>query len=75
MIRYEEMRINNAKLLQNLLDIKGNIQVCCRARPPSDYELERGGKLCVDVVNDNEIVCYNKFVLFKSHSRRAKACI
>ena len=79
--RYESVRLTNAKLLQKLQAVKGNIQVCCRTRPPTDNELAAAqlnnltgtnsyvGKVCVDVSNENEISCYDKRAeLWKSFS-------
>jgi Kinesin motor domain len=70
--RYDSVRSTNAKLLQKLQAVKGNIQVCCRTRPPSDQELAAAqfghvgglpstvGKVCVDVSDENEISCFDK---------------
>lgn len=56
-------RKSNAKLLQKLQAARGNIQVCCRPRPPSASELARsnqGMQMSVDVIDDNEIACLDK---------------
>lgn len=39
----------------------GNIQVCCRTRPPSEQEL-MNGKICVDVADDNELMIYDRYI-------------
>ncbi len=56
----ESLRISNARLLQKLQAARGNIQVCCRARPPSDQELAHSSRICVDVIDDNEVACYDR---------------
>ena len=69
--RYDTVRATNAKLLQRLQAVRGNIQVCCRTRPPTDKELAAAlvnssdgnravGKICVDVTDENEISCYDR---------------
>ena len=69
--RYDIVRATNAKLLQRLQAVRGNIQVCCRTRPPSDKELAAAlvnsaeghgaaGKVCLDVSDENEISCYDR---------------
>jgi len=58
--RYDHMRANNAILLHKLQSAKGNIQVCCRTRPPSDQELGQGAKICLDVVGETELACFDK---------------
>jgi hypothetical protein len=73
LIRFEHMRTNNAILLNKLQSAKGNIQVCCRTRPPNDQELGQGAKICIDVIDDTELSCYDKSLtllsLHCSHSR------
>lgn len=58
----ETTRKSNAKLLQKLQAARGNIQVCCRPRPPTPSELaaKQGTQVCVDVIDDNEIACFDK---------------
>jgi chromosome segregation ATPase len=58
----EAMRSNNARLLQKLQAARGNIQVCCRARPPNTAELstKTGSKVVVEVIDDNELTCYDR---------------
>ena len=69
--RYDIVRATNAKLLQRLQAVSGNIQVCCRTRPPTDKELAAAlvkstegysavGKVCVAVSDENEISCYDR---------------
>jgi hypothetical protein len=80
--RCDHARASYAHLLQKLQAVKGNIQVVCRARPPSAQERVladaeetgggsgsgsgvggmgmSGGKICVDVTDDNEVCCYDR---------------
>ena len=72
--RHDHVRTANAVLLKKLQAKVGNIQVCCRTRPPSDLELAvthsdviqgtgcRGavGKVCVDISDDDQLSCYDK---------------
>ena len=70
--RYDSVRTTNARLLQKLQAVKGNIQVCCRTRPPTDQERAAAqlshvgtspipiGKVCVDISDENEISCFDK---------------
>lgn len=74
MNRHDHVRTANAVLLKKLQAKVGNIQVCCRTRPPSDLELavthsdviqgtgSRGvvGKVCVDISDDDQLSCYDK---------------
>ena len=39
MRKYDEQRQLNARLLTKMQAVQGNIQVCCRIRPPTAYEL------------------------------------
>ena len=55
---YESIRRSNAKLLAKLQSLQGNIQVCCRPRPPTEQELAQG-RICVDVADDSELMCYD----------------
>jgi myosin heavy subunit len=57
---YEILKKSNAKLLQQVLVTKNSMQVCCRTRPPLDAELKDGGRVCVEVVDENEVVCYDR---------------
>eukprot|EP01041_Mallomonas_annulata_P000819 gene819-1595_t len=58
--RLEKMRSTNANLLQKLQALKGNIQVCCRCRPPNDSELGAGAIPCVEAVDDCELACNDR---------------
>jgi Kinesin motor domain len=74
MNRHDHVRTANAVLLKKLQAKVGNIQVCCRTRPPSDLELAvthsdvvqgtgcKGvvGKVCVDISDDDQLSCYDK---------------
>ena len=46
-------------MLNKLQALQGNIQVCCRTRPPSYQELANGGKICIDAADDTELMCYD----------------
>ena len=59
MQRYDSMKVVNANLLQRVQSLKGNIQVCCRARPPLLQELKQGARVCVDVI-ENDIAWFDK---------------
>lgn len=56
---YEEVRKTNSRLLNNILTSKGSIQVCCRTRPVLKNEIGEG-KICVDVIDDTELACYDR---------------
>ena len=74
MNRHDNVRTANAVLLKKLQAKVGNIQVCCRTRPPSDLEVAvthsdlihgtgcQGvvGKVCVDISDDDQLSCYDK---------------
>lgn len=38
---------------------RGNIQVCCRSRPPQDQELANGGKVIIDATDESELLCFD----------------
>ena len=59
MQRYDVLKTTNATLLQKILSLKGNIQVCCRARPPLAQEIKQGARVCVDIL-DNDIAWFDK---------------
>jgi hypothetical protein len=59
MQRYDVLKTTNATLLQKIQSLKGNIQVCCRARPPLPQEIKQGARVCVDIL-DNEIAWFDK---------------
>ncbi len=67
MSEYESIRRSNASLLSKLQLLQGNIQVCCRSRPPSEAELTQG-KICVDVADDTELMCYDGCVCNTLHT-------
>ena len=58
--RIQALQRNNAKLLQRLQRSNSNIQVCCRTRPFSDAEIKEGGKSSVQVVEENELLCFDR---------------
>ena len=51
------LRDHNAKLLHRLQSVLGNIQVYCRPRPP--LESESTQKICVDVLDNCEVTCFD----------------
>eukprot|EP00598_Pedospumella_elongata_P003633 CAMPEP_0184967160 /NCGR_PEP_ID=MMETSP1098-20130426/636_1 /TAXON_ID=89044 /ORGANISM="Spumella elongata, Strain CCAP 955/1" /LENGTH=1639 /DNA_ID=CAMNT_0027488573 /DNA_START=77 /DNA_END=4996 /DNA_ORIENTATION=+ len=57
--QYDALRHSNTKMLNKLQALQGNIQVCCRTRPPSYQELANGGKICIDAADDTELMCYD----------------
>lgn len=58
--RFVGMKATNAALLQKMQAMKGNIQVCCRARPPLEQELQNNARVCVDTSSDNELAWFDK---------------
>eukprot|EP01031_Cornospumella_fuschlensis_P039281 gene39281-47809_t len=55
--QYEGLKVNNTRLLSRIQAIRGNIIACCRTRPPSDQELVAGGKVCIDISDDVDVLC------------------
>ena len=49
----------NAQLLNKILKLQGNIQVCCRIRPLSDKELKEDSNLMVEPLSETELACYD----------------
>ena len=49
----------NAQLLNKILKLQGNIQVCCRIRPLSRKEIEDGSKLMVEPLSETDLACYD----------------
>lgn len=45
--------------MYKIQSLRGNIQVCCRTRPPLDPELSAGGQLIVDASDDSELLCFD----------------
>jgi hypothetical protein len=62
--QYDSLRNSNTRMLNKLQALQGNIQVCCRTRPPSYQELAQGGKVCIDAADDTELMCYDGYVLY-----------
>ena len=58
--RHDMVRRSNARLLQKIQAVTGNIQVCCRTRPMSDLEATNHEKMCIDVIDDCELVCFDR---------------
>jgi len=55
--RYSSQRDHNAQLLSKILSLQGNIQVCCRVRPMSLIEIQRGQKNVVEALSETEVGC------------------
>ena len=49
----------NAQLLSKILDLQGNIQVCCRVRPMSLREIQNGGKNITEALSESELGCFD----------------
>lgn len=49
----------NALLLNKILKLQGNIQVCCRIRPLSAEEKEEGNEYMVEALSETELGCYD----------------
>ena len=49
----------NAQLLNKILKVQGNIQVCCRIRPLSQKEIDESDKLMVEMLSETELGCYD----------------
>ena len=49
----------NADLLQKILGLQGNIQVCCRVRPMMVSERQSGLKSSVEALNETEVGCFD----------------
>jgi kinesin family protein C2/C3 len=52
-------REHNAQLLSKILNLQGNIQVCCRVRPLRMSELQQGNKSVVEAFSESEIGCFD----------------
>ena len=53
--RYEQLRIRHAALQTQLQTLRGNILVCCRARPLNALEMGRGERVIVDASDSSEV--------------------
>ena len=53
------LKEHNAELLQKILGLQGNIQVCCRIRPMKMSERQGGLKSAVEALSDKEAGCYD----------------
>ena len=49
----------NADLLQKILGLQGNIQVCCRVRPMMVSERQSGLKSSVEALSETEVGCFD----------------
>lgn len=57
--QYSYMKQNNVKLSQRLQTINGKIQVTCRIRPPNAQEIAEKNPICIEVIDDFEMACYD----------------
>jgi hypothetical protein len=53
-------RDHNAQLLNRILRLQGNIQVCCRIRPMKGSEIKEGQRCVVDPLSETEIGCFDE---------------
>ena len=58
--KYNDQRHLNARLLSKMQAVQGNIQVCCRIRPPTSYELMAKTRTVVEPLTESEVGFYNK---------------
>ena len=49
----------NADLLQKILGLQGNIQVCCRVRPMMVSERQSGLKSSIEALSETEVGCFD----------------
>jgi hypothetical protein len=52
-----QMREHNALLLNQILSLQGNIQVCCRIRPLSATENRKNIEIAVEPLSETEVGC------------------
>ena len=53
------LKEHNADLLQKILGLQGNIQVCCRVRPMKVSERQTGLKSSVEALSETEVGCFD----------------
>ena len=53
------LKEHNANLLQKILSLQGNIQVCCRVRPMKLSERQSGLKSSVEALSETEVGCFD----------------
>ena len=53
-------KTHNAQLLQRILQLQGNIQVCARIRPMSDEESQRGCHEVAQSLGETEVGCFDE---------------
>eukprot|EP00562_Extubocellulus_spinifer_P020182 CAMPEP_0178588094 /NCGR_PEP_ID=MMETSP0697-20121206/26830_1 /TAXON_ID=265572 /ORGANISM="Extubocellulus spinifer, Strain CCMP396" /LENGTH=1481 /DNA_ID=CAMNT_0020224381 /DNA_START=164 /DNA_END=4609 /DNA_ORIENTATION=+ len=53
------LKEHNANLLEKVLGLQGNIQVCCRVRPMMVSERQNGLKGVVEAFSDTEVGCFD----------------
>lgn len=53
------LKEHNADLLQKILGLQGNIQVCCRVRPMKVSERQSGLKNSVEALSETEVGCFD----------------
>mmetsp|Transcript_122994 Transcript_122994/g.241269 ORF Transcript_122994/g.241269 Transcript_122994/m.241269 type:complete len:917 (-) Transcript_122994:212-2962(-) len=56
---YDNLKVKNLSLMSKIQQLRGNIQVCCRVRPPSEAETSEGGQLCVDASDESAVYVYD----------------
>jgi kinesin family protein C2/C3 len=54
-----QQREHNAQLLNKILSLQGNIQVCCRVRPLRMNEIQQGSKSAVETFSETEVGCFD----------------
>jgi len=63
-----QMREHNALLLNQILSLQGNIQVCCRIRPLSVAESKKSIEIAVEPLSETEVGCLDvKTNMWKSY--------
>ena len=58
--KMEAQKTHNAQLLQRILQLQGNIQVCARIRPMSDEESQRGCHEVAQSLGETEVGCFDE---------------
>ncbi|EJK63081.1 hypothetical protein THAOC_16283 [Thalassiosira oceanica] len=58
--KIDALKTHNAQLLQRILQLQGNIQVCARIRPMSDEESQRGFHEVAQSLGETEVGCFDE---------------
>ena len=58
--KMDAQKTHNAQLLQRILQLQGNIQVCARIRPMSDEESQRGFHEVAQSLGETEVGCFDE---------------